>query len=82
MIQGYDPRTGQPAGDPVAETTETEVDAAVRAAASAFPQWSAETDRARALEAVADALDARAAELVAVADSETALGHDGPDPLR
>jgi len=74
MIQAYNPRTGQPAGDPVAETTEADVDAAVRAAAGAFPGWAAETDRARALETVADALDARTAELAGIADTETALG--------
>lgn len=73
MIQGYDPRTGRPAGEPVPETTEAEVDALVRRAAEAFPAWAA-ADRAGALEAIAEALDARTAELVAIADTETALG--------
>ena len=27
MIQGFDPRTGEPVGEPVAETTDAEVDA-------------------------------------------------------
>ncbi|HYZ53619.1 MAG TPA: aldehyde dehydrogenase (NADP(+)) [Streptosporangiaceae bacterium] len=76
MIQGFNPRTGEPAGEPVAETTDAELDAVVEAAAAAFPQWAAllPEGRAAALEAVADALDARAGELVALADTETALG--------
>jgi NADP-dependent aldehyde dehydrogenase len=76
MIQGFSPRTGKPTGEPVAETTGAEVDAAVDAAAEALPAWAAldDEDRARALEAIADALDERAADLVALADEETALG--------
>jgi NADP-dependent aldehyde dehydrogenase len=74
MIQAYDPRTGEPAGAPVPETSDVEVDAIVAAAVTAFPAWSASGRRAEALEAVADALDARAGELAAIADTETALG--------
>src|ERR1700759_3517071 len=74
MIQGFDPRTGEPVGEPVAETTDAEVDAAVTAAVAAAPAWAAFPRRAEALEAVADALDARAGELAAIADTETALG--------
>ena len=74
MIQGFDPRTGEPVGEPVAETTDAEVDAAVAAAVAAVPAWAAFPRRAEALEAVADALDARAGELAAIADTETALG--------
>jgi NADP-dependent aldehyde dehydrogenase len=75
MIQGYNPRTGQPTGEPVAETSDAEVDAAAVAAARAAPAWAAgPAGRAKALAAVADALDARAAELAALADTETALG--------
>jgi NADP-dependent aldehyde dehydrogenase len=74
MIQGYDPRTGEPVGEPVAETPDAEVDALVAAAVTAFPAWSASGQRAQALEAVADALDARAGELAVIADTETALG--------
>jgi NADP-dependent aldehyde dehydrogenase len=74
MIQAYDPRTGEPAGEPVPETSDAEVDAAVSAAAAAFPAWAAFGQRAAALEAVADALDARVGELAAIADTETALG--------
>src|ERR1700730_4483650 len=77
MIQGFDPRTGEPVGEPVAETTDAEVDAIVAAALAAAPAWGAATAlarRARALEAVADALDDRAGELAVIADTETALG--------
>src|SRR6266568_2055633 len=74
MIQGFDPRTGEPVGEPVAETTDAEVDAAVAAAVAAAPAWGAFPRRAEALEAVADALDARVGELAAIADTETALG--------
>jgi NADP-dependent aldehyde dehydrogenase len=74
MIQGFDPRTGEPVGEPVPETTDAGLDATVAAAVAAFPAWSASGRRAEALEAVADALDARAGEIVAIADTETALG--------
>jgi NADP-dependent aldehyde dehydrogenase len=78
MIQGYNPRTGEPTGAPVPSTTDGEVDAVVGAAVAAYPAWagSPPADRAAVLEAVADALDARTADLVAVADTETALGHE------
>src|ERR1700691_4672827 len=77
MIQGFDPRTGEPLGEPVAETPGPEVDGLVAAAAAAFPAWGSDAAlpvRAAALEAVAEALDARAGELAAIADTETALG--------
>jgi NADP-dependent aldehyde dehydrogenase len=74
VIQGYNPRTGEPAGEPVAETTEVALDAIVAAAVAAAPAWAASAHRAEALEAVADALDARAGELAELADLETALG--------
>ncbi|MBV9095736.1 MAG: aldehyde dehydrogenase (NADP(+)) [Streptosporangiaceae bacterium] len=77
MIQAFDPRTGEPVGEPVAETADAEVDARVTAALAACPAWGspgATPLRAAALEAVADALDARAGELAVIADTETALG--------
>src|SRR3984957_19603570 len=77
MIQGFDPRTAEPVGEPVAETTDAEVDAIVATALAAAPAWGAGTAlalRATALEAVADALDGRVGELAAIADTETALG--------
>ena len=64
MIQGFDPRTAEPVGEPVAETADAEVDSIVAAAVAAAPAWGAGTAPARrtaALEAVADALDERAA---------------------
>src|SRR5947208_16203012 len=78
MIQGFDPRTGEPVGEPVAETTDAEVDAAVAAAVAAAPAWAVFPRRAEALEAVADALDARVGELAAIADPETAPGGERP----
>jgi NADP-dependent aldehyde dehydrogenase len=72
-VQGYDPRTGRPAGEPVAASAPETVQRAGAAAVAAFPAWRA-ADRAAALEAVAELLDAHAAELVALADRETALG--------
>jgi NADP-dependent aldehyde dehydrogenase len=74
MIQGFNPRTGQPAGEPVAETTPAELDAIMARAVTAFPVWAASGARAEALEAIADTLDAHAADLVELADTETALG--------
>src|SRR5882757_8566895 len=76
LIQGYDPRTGKPAGDPVAETTDDAVHRLALAAGDAAGPWgqASRAARARALGGVADALDARAADLVAIADTETALG--------
>ncbi len=41
MIQGYDPRTGKPVGQPVPETSDAELDAIVAAAAPAAPAWPA-----------------------------------------
>ncbi|MFI9006220.1 aldehyde dehydrogenase (NADP(+)) [Actinosynnema sp. NPDC053489] len=75
-VQGFDPRTGEPVGDAVPETSQVEVDELARAGAAAFPAWSAlpATERASVLDAVADALDASADSLVALADAETALG--------
>ncbi|MBV9380210.1 MAG: aldehyde dehydrogenase (NADP(+)) [Streptosporangiaceae bacterium] len=78
MIQAFNPRTGEPAGDPVAETSDVGVDALVSAATEAYPLLAGMSlgARAEALEAVADALDARVSELVAIADAETALGEE------
>ncbi|MFD1146262.1 aldehyde dehydrogenase (NADP(+)) [Saccharothrix hoggarensis] len=75
-VQGFDPRTGQPVGAPVPETSDAGVDALARAGEAAFPSWSSlpAVERAAVLDAVADALDASADSLVALADAETALG--------
>jgi NADP-dependent aldehyde dehydrogenase len=76
MIQGRDPRTGGPVGEPVPATGAKAVDELCYAAAAAFEPWrdAGREARAVALEAIADALDGHVAELVALADSETALG--------
>jgi acyl-CoA reductase-like NAD-dependent aldehyde dehydrogenase len=76
MIYGYDPRTGRPAGEPHPETDADGVDAVVSASARAGAAWRAvpAPERARVLDAVADARLARAGELWPVADRETALG--------
>src|SRR5258708_39458940 len=76
VIQGHDPRTGGPAGQPVPAAGTTQVDGLVSAADAAFEAWreAGREARAVALEAVADALDGHAAGLVALADAETALG--------
>ena len=57
-------------------TSITDLDRLVSAAAEAAPVWRASSadDRARWLRAAADALDAHADELVAIADEETRLG--------
>ncbi|MCX5214715.1 aldehyde dehydrogenase (NADP(+)) [Kitasatospora sp. NBC_00240] len=75
-IQGYDPRTGSPTGPAFPTTTPEALEQAVHAARDAFPVWSGLPARRRAdvLDAVADALDAAATDLVDVADAETALG--------
>src|SRR5579875_1110310 len=58
MIQGYNPRTGEPAGEPVPETTDAEVGAIAEAAAGALDAWEGmgPGGRAAALEAVAGEL--------------------------
>jgi NADP-dependent aldehyde dehydrogenase len=75
-IQGFNPHTGRPTGEPLAATTPDEVERAVAAATDAFPDWSGRTpgDRADVLDAVADALDAATDALVTLANAETALG--------
>ena len=58
------------------ESSPADIDATVRAAAKAAPEWAASEASVRAglLRALADALDANAAALVVVADAETSLG--------
>ncbi|ALG07960.1 aldehyde dehydrogenase (NADP(+)) [Kibdelosporangium phytohabitans] len=75
-VQGYNPRTGQPYGDPLPVTSDTEVDRLCEAAHSAHLAWSGWTAeaRARVLDLVADRLDGESDALIAVADAETALG--------
>jgi acyl-CoA reductase-like NAD-dependent aldehyde dehydrogenase len=74
--QGHNPRTGQPAGEPVPHTDAATLDRICRAAAAAAPELARTTPAARAelLRAVAEALRAEQDTLVALADAETALG--------
>src|SRR5262245_10369683 len=76
MVYGYDPRTGRQIGEALADSTEGEADAIVRAADAAGRDWRATpaAERAAVLERVADAIAARVDELWRVADEETALG--------
>ena len=74
MIQGFNPRTGQATGEPVAEAGDADVDAIVAAAVAASGEWAASRRRAEALDAVADALDARVTDLVAMGRRDRARG--------
>ena len=74
MDQGYDPRTGQPVGEPVPHTSSAEIDRLSTAAAAVAPALAPLAGRADRLRAVAGALEAAREQLVAVADAETALG--------
>src|SRR5688572_11555196 len=73
----FDPATGTPYAQ-VAAGDARDVDAAIAAAERAFPAWSAlpNSERARWMERLADALEARL-ELFAHAES-----HDGGKPIR
>jgi NADP-dependent aldehyde dehydrogenase len=75
-VQGYNPRTGEPYGEPVEATSDTEVDRLCDAAAAAFGTWStwSAADRAIVLDLVAERLDDESELLIRVADAETALG--------
>jgi acyl-CoA reductase-like NAD-dependent aldehyde dehydrogenase len=76
--QGYDPRTGEPAGEAVPHTTAPELERACHAAAGAAAPLAAMPPPARAglLRAVGAALAAHGDELVGLAEAETALGTD------
>ena len=71
-LEVFEPATGSVYGE-VAAGDASDVDVAVAAAASAFPEWSklANSDRARWLERLADALEAKL-ELFAQAESRDA----------
>ena len=75
-VVSIDPRTGEVAEVVAQETTSAEVDRLCAAALAAAPVLDAmgRTDRAALLSALADALEARRADVVAVADRETGLG--------
>jgi NADP-dependent aldehyde dehydrogenase len=75
-VQGYDPRTAAPAGEPVPVSGSAEIEAVVARADEAFAVWGDWPARRRAevLERIATAVESAADELVATADLETALG--------
>jgi acyl-CoA reductase-like NAD-dependent aldehyde dehydrogenase len=75
-LQTIDPRTQQPVGDVLVESTHAQIDEAVSAATHAFETWSATTgeERAQYLEALAQALESHRDALVKTADLECALG--------
>jgi NADP-dependent aldehyde dehydrogenase len=75
-VQGFNPRTGEPFGEPVAVTSDSEVDQLCSAAEEAFHAWSAwsAVDRATVLDLVADRLDGESELLISTADTETGLG--------
>ncbi|TWP49037.1 aldehyde dehydrogenase (NADP(+)) [Lentzea tibetensis] len=76
VVQGFNPRTGEPFGEGVPKTSDSEVDRIASLAATAFDSWSAVSaaQRAVVLDALADALDAESEVLISTADTETALG--------
>lgn len=73
-VWSVDPRTGKQREQVAAEATHQEVDAAVRAAHAARGALADATARAAFLRAAATLLDGAAAQVVEVADAETALG--------
>jgi len=74
--QSVDPRTGQSFGPLFPDSSAEDVDHVVGAASEAALEWGdlPPASRVSALAAVADALDARAGDLVAIADRESGLG--------
>jgi len=76
--QSINPRSGEPFGPVFEDTSPTELDETVSASRAAWLTWAASPaqERADALEAVAQALDADAESLARIADAETGLGID------
>ncbi|HEY0932163.1 MAG TPA: aldehyde dehydrogenase family protein [Trebonia sp.] len=73
-VLSRDPRTGEPRAQVAVEADSAAVDAAVRAAHASLDALAGRPARSALLRAWADAVEARAPELVATADAETALG--------
>ena len=75
-VQGYDPRTGAPVGDPVPASSAEDVDRTVSATVATQPVWTGlpPVRRAEVVDELAATLDAAVDDLVALADKETALG--------
>lgn len=76
MLQSFHARTGEPLGEPLPETSLVEIETAIEQAHAAFADWQSSdgATRARLLDALAQALEAERDALVALADTETALG--------
>ena len=77
-LNSISPFTGETQFEPFAESTVAEVDAVVARSVAASNAWSrlVPTERARALRAIADAVDVDPASLAELAHQETALGAD------
>lgn len=75
VLRGVDPRTGQPTGSPIPETTPDEIEARLAAATAAAPEFGAARPSVRAafLRTLADRLDAQADALVPLAVAESGL---------
>jgi NADP-dependent aldehyde dehydrogenase len=73
-VLSRDARTGESRGQVAVEADAAAVDAAVRAAYATLDTLADRPKRAALLRAAADAVESRAAELIAAADAETALG--------
>jgi NADP-dependent aldehyde dehydrogenase len=73
-VLSRDPRTGESRGQVAVEADTAAVDAAVRAAHATLDALADRSSRAALLRAAADGVESRAAELIAAADAETALG--------
>ena len=77
-LNSISPFTGETQFEPIAESTVAEVDAVVARSTAASKAWArlVPTERAGALRAIADAVDADPASLAELAHQETALGAD------
>jgi NADP-dependent aldehyde dehydrogenase len=77
-IRAIDPRSGNPVGELLPATSESEVRTLVDAAVQAEGPWASATaqHRAEALRNIADAIDGAASAVVSLADRETALGEE------
>src|ERR1700753_1602679 len=73
-VLSRDARTGESRGQVAVEADQAAVDAAVRAAHATLDTLADRARRSALLRAAADAVESRAAELIAAADAETALG--------
>ena len=73
-VVSRDPRTGESRGQVAVAADTAAVDSAVRAAHATLDTLADRARRAALLRAAADGVESRAAELIAAADAETALG--------